>query len=150
MLAGRSAADPDVFNTVIAGRNNHDRRTTAPVVKKAPEDCGRFTVDVSSMLKSNGKPAQGEETVPLPPELGKYDVLGRDCHVTTRPARFNKLLEEKLKAAKIALVVMHAANKAFSNRDEYNLMIGHGLTRGERRRTPETRRRRQSRAGRQR
>jgi len=111
---------------IIDGQNNHDWRTTTPILKKALEDCGLFTVDVSSNLKPNDKPGNIEKTVPFPPDLGKYDVLLSNYNGASWPADFNTSLEAKLKEAKIALVIVHAANNAFNNWTEYNLMIGMG------------------------
>ena len=48
---------------MIDGQINHDWRTTTPIMKKALEDCGRFTVDVSSNLKPNDKPGTIEKTI---------------------------------------------------------------------------------------
>src|SRR5689334_7364722 len=60
---------------IIDGQNNHDWRETTPVVKKTLEDCGRFTVAVSSFLKSDKDKPGSVETVPFPPDLTKYDVV---------------------------------------------------------------------------
>jgi hypothetical protein len=62
---------------ILDGQNNHDWRSTTPVLKKALEDTGRFAVDVSTNLSPNDKrglPA-GWKSVPFPPDLGKYDVV---------------------------------------------------------------------------
>ncbi len=111
---------------LIDGQNNHDWRTTTPIMKKALEDSGRFTVDVSSNLKPNDKPGKIEKTVDFPPDLSKYDVLLSNYNGASWPAEFNKSLEEKLSAGKIGLVIVHAANNAFGGWNEYNLMIGMG------------------------
>src|SRR4051812_18300657 len=59
---------------LIDGQNNHKWRETSPILKKALEGSGRFTVDVSSNLKPGDKPGE-LPTVPFPPDLDKYDVL---------------------------------------------------------------------------
>src|SRR5215475_8242395 len=41
------AGDKKVRVVIIDGQNNHDWRSTTPVMKKALEDSGRFTVDVA-------------------------------------------------------------------------------------------------------
>ncbi len=130
LFTGVSASAQEAQNKIrvilIDGQNNHDWRTTTPIMKKALEDCGRFTVDVSSNLKPNDKPGSIEKTVPFPPDLGNYDVLVSNYNGASWPAEFNKSLEAKLKEGKIALVIVHAANNAFGNWNEYNLMIGMG------------------------
>lgn len=111
---------------LIDGQNNHNWRATTPVMKKALEDCGRFTVDVSSNLKDGDKPGEIEKTVPFPPDLSKYDVVVSNYNGANWPADFQKALEEKLKNGQIGLVIVHAANNAFGGWNEYNLMIGMG------------------------
>ena len=72
-----AAADdtPKVKVILIDGQNNHNWRATTPVLKKVLEDSGRFTVDVSSNLKTGDKPGKVDKTVPFPPDLSKYDVV---------------------------------------------------------------------------
>ena len=60
---------------LIDGQNNHDWRSTSPWLKQVLEESGRFTVDVSSNLKPGDRPGRIENTVPFPPDLGKYDVV---------------------------------------------------------------------------
>lgn len=121
------AADAAKIKVVlIDGQNNHNWRATSPWLKKVLEDSGRFTVDVSSNLKKDDKPGEIKDTVPFPPDLTKYDVVVSNYNGAAWPAEFNKSLEENLKSGKIGLVIVHAANNAFGNWDEYNLMIGMG------------------------
>ncbi len=110
---------------IIDGQNNHNWRATTPFMKKALEDTGRFTVDVSSNLKPNDKPGS-VPTVPFPPHLSRYDVVLSNYNGASWPADFNKQLDEALKRNKIGLVIVHAANNAFGGWKEYNQMIGMG------------------------
>lgn len=111
---------------LIDGQNNHNWRATTPQMKKSLEQTGRFTVDVSSNLKPGDKPGEIANTVPFPPDLGKYDVVLSNYNGAPWPAEFQKSLEESLKSGKIGLVIVHAANNAFGGWTEYNLMIGMG------------------------
>jgi hypothetical protein len=111
---------------LIDGQNNHDWRATSPLLKKELEDSGRFTVDVSSNLKTGDKPGKIADTVPFPPDLSKYDVLLSNYNGAPWPEKFQKELEEALDAGKINLVIVHAANNAFNGWSEYNKMIGMG------------------------
>ncbi|MFO0929394.1 MAG: ThuA domain-containing protein [Gemmataceae bacterium] len=70
--------------------------------------------------------ARAVDTVPFPPDLGKYDVLVTNYNGASWPKEFNAQLDERLKDGKIALVVVHAANNAFTGWKEYNEMIGMG------------------------
>jgi type 1 glutamine amidotransferase len=113
---------------LIDGQNNHDWRSTTPIMKKALEDTGRFTVDVSTNLNPNDKrglPA-GWKSVPFPPDLSKYDVVLSNYNGASWPREFNDALDERLKEGKIGLVIVHAANNSFGGWKEYNQMIGMG------------------------
>jgi type 1 glutamine amidotransferase len=111
---------------LIDGQNNHKWRETSPHLKKILEDCGRFTVDVTSNLKQGDQPGVIQNTVPFPPDLSKYDVVVSNYNGAPWPAEFQKSLEERLKTGQIGLVIIHAANNAFGGWNEYNLMIGMG------------------------
>jgi type 1 glutamine amidotransferase len=110
---------------IIDGQNNHNWRATTPVMKKALEDSGRFTVDVSSHMKEGDKPGE-VPTVPFPPDLSKYDVIVSNYNGQPWPEAFNKPFEAAVKDGKVGLVIVHAANNAFGKWNEYNLMIGMG------------------------
>ncbi len=83
---------------IIDGQNNHDWRSTTPIMKKALEDCGRFTVDVatSPQVPSLPKPAKpknetdAKAVAKYKEALAKYD------------AELPKL-QEKVKAAQAEL-----------------------------------------------
>jgi type 1 glutamine amidotransferase len=111
---------------VIDGQNNHNWRATTPVMKKALEDCGRFTVKVSTTPQPTARPTEGPDHVAFPPNLADFDVVLSNYNGATWPAEFQKNLEESLKAGKVALVIVHAANNSFSSWEEYNRMIGMG------------------------
>jgi type 1 glutamine amidotransferase len=126
-MAAIQAADGDKIKVlIIDGQNNHDWRSTTPVMKKALEDSGRFTVAVSSNLKPGDKPGRIEPTVPFPPDLSKYDVVLSNYNGAPWTAEFQKSLEEGLRSGMIGLVIVHAANNAFGGWKEYNQMIGMG------------------------
>ena len=113
---------------LIDGQNNHDWRSTTPVMKKALEDTGRFRVDVSTYLNPNDKrglPA-GWKSVPFPPDLSKYDVVLSNYNGASWPKEFNHALDVRLKEGKVGLVIVHAANNSFGGWKEYNQMIGMG------------------------
>ena len=54
---------------VIDGQNNHNWKATTPVIKKAMESSGRFTVDVAT------SPSRGKDMSTFNPEFSKYDVV---------------------------------------------------------------------------
>jgi len=115
---------------IIDGQNNHNWRATTPVLKKALDDSGRFTVEVTSYLKKDkdgkeDKPGQ-VTTVPFPPDLGKYDVAVSNYNGQPWPVEFQKAFDEQIKSGKLGLVVFHAANNSFTPWAEFNQMIGMG------------------------
>ncbi len=111
---------------LIDGQNNHDWRATTPHLKGVLENCGRFSVDVSTNLKPGDKPPDQKDTVPFPPDLDKYEVVLSNYNGAAWPKEFQAKLDEYLKNGKIALVIVHAANNSFEKWAEYNLMIGMG------------------------
>jgi type 1 glutamine amidotransferase len=126
--AGADEKKPDKIKVVlIDGQNNHDWRSTTPLMRKELEDSGRFTVDVSTApLNKNDKKPAPEGSIAFPPDLTKYDVLLSNYNGDPWPEEFRKALESTLKEGKIGLVIVHAANNSFGNWAEYNLMIGMG------------------------
>jgi hypothetical protein len=111
---------------VIDGQNNHDWRSTTPVLKQALEATGRFSVAVSSDLKPGDSPGRVANTVPFPPDLTQYDVILSNYNGAPWPAAFQVELTSRLAAGKIGLVVVHAADNAFEGWPEWNEMIGLG------------------------
>lgn len=111
---------------IIDGQNNHDWRSTTPLMKKVLEESGRFTVEVSSNLKSPSDKPGSVPTVPFPPDLDKYDVVLSNYNGAPWPKDFNDALDGNLKSGTIGLVIVHAANNAFGGWKEYNQMIGMG------------------------
>lgn len=137
---------------LIDGQNNHNWRATTPVLKKALEDSGRFTVDVATaperpkaptkpktdnadeLAKSKELQAKYQEeeatykrrwakfVVPFE----KYQVVVSNYNGDTWPKAMETSLDALLKEGKIGLVIVHAANNSFTGWKEYNLMIGMG------------------------
>src|SRR5689334_6496378 len=127
ILAPLNASDTanKIRVVIIDGQNNHNWRATTPVLKKALEDSGRFTVDVSTNLSPKDKSAASAKSS-FPPDLTKYDVVLSNYNGASWPKEFNDNLDESLKSGKIALVIVHAANNSFEGWKEYNRMIGMG------------------------
>src|SRR5262249_40180213 len=137
---------------IIDGENNHDWRSTTPLMKKILQDCGRFTVDVATTPQKPPLPpkpptasdsdlARSKEDLlkyadnyggyrklkdSFHPDLDKYDVVLSNYNGSPWPAKFEKALDERLHSGKIALVIVHAANNSFGGWKEYNQMIGMG------------------------
>ena len=74
-------------------------------MKKALEDSGKFTVEISTSTKRNQEkliPA-GWQSGPFPPDLTKFDVLLSNYNGAAWPAEMNNQLDELLKEGKIGL-----------------------------------------------
>jgi type 1 glutamine amidotransferase len=127
VIAPAPAAGGDKIKVlIIDGQNNHNWRATTPFMKRVLEESGRFSVAVSSNLKPGDKPGEIKEAVPFPPDLSQYDVVLSNYNGAAWPADFQKSFDEWLKSGKGGLVIVHAANNAFGNWKDYNLMIGMG------------------------
>jgi type 1 glutamine amidotransferase len=137
---------------IIDGQNNHDWRSTTPFMKKELESCGLFTVGVATTPQKPTPPPEpkGNSADDLAkykadlskyadayaafrlnppkfePDFSKYDVVLSNYNGPPWPKEVEKALESYLKAGKIGLVIVHAANNSFGNWKEYNLMIGMG------------------------
>jgi type 1 glutamine amidotransferase len=111
---------------IIDGQNNHDWRATTPLVKQLLEASGRFTVAVSSNLRTGDKPGTVENTVPFPPDLSGYAVVVSNYNGAAWPEALQKALADRLRDGRLGLVVFHAANNSFKDWPEFNRMIGMG------------------------
>lgn len=122
VLAAPASADPtpapaEKLNALIlTGINNHDWKVTTPHLKKALEDSGYFTVDVSD---DPDAPILSE-----PAALGKYAVLILNFNRGPRwtPDREKNFLEY-VRGGR-GLVVVHAADNAFPGWEEYDELVG--------------------------
>src|SRR5262249_13742845 len=117
---------PKVRVILIDGQNNHNWRATTPLLRKQLEMTGTFTVAVSSHTKTKDEKPAWPHPLPVPPDLSKSDVRPSNYKGARWPKELQKDLSDRLEAGKIGLVIVHAANNAFSGWREYNLMIGLG------------------------
>lgn len=118
-LAAQDAAPPKLKALIIDGQNNHGWQQTTPILRATLENSGRFAVEVAT------SPGRKEELAPFVPEFAKYDVVisnynGQLWSKATRAA-FSKYVR-----GGGGFVSVHAADNAFPNWRDYNLMIGVG------------------------
>jgi type 1 glutamine amidotransferase len=110
-------AEPKLKAVIVDGVNNHDWSAGTAAIKKILEGAGRFTVDVSSYPKL--------------PEFARYNVVidnfngGHTAEGLRWPVEAERELETYVRGGG-GLVIFHAANNAFLNWPEFNLMIGLG------------------------
>ena len=121
--AGTTALAQEKLKAVIIdGQNNHNWRSTTPVLKHALESSGRFTVDVST---SPPNKAPDEQWDAWRPDFSEYDVVVSNYNGELWPKPVRDGLVHYVRNGG-GFVVVHAANNAFGNWPEYNKMIGLG------------------------
>ena len=102
-----------------SGGPYHKWKTTTPVLKKELEETGLFQVDVVTA------PPSGSDFSGFRPEFGKYQVVVSNYDAAEWPADLKSGFEQYMKNGG-GLVVVHAADNAFSTWPAYNQMIGIG------------------------
>ena len=124
ILAGALTAEENARLKVliIDGQNNHKWKTTTPVMRKALESCGRFSVDVSTT------PPKGAEAGAWDgwrPDFKAYDAVLSNYNGELWPEPVRVQFENYVREGG-AFVVVHAADNSFPQWEEYNRMIGIG------------------------
>lgn len=121
LVHGSFASAADKLSVLIVdGRNNHDWKSTTPVLTKWLEGSGLFTVAVATA------PPRGEDVSPFAPDFAKYDAVLINYND-------KELWSDKTCQALVdyvrgggGLVIVHAGNNAFPDWPEFNDMIGLG------------------------
>jgi uncharacterized protein len=127
-LSATHAGEKKIRVVIIDGWNNHKWPLTTPIMKKALEDSGKFTVEISTSPKRNQEkdiPADWKSG-PFPPDLSKFDVVLSNYNGPDWPMELQKSLDANLKAGKIGLSIVHAANNSFGGWNEFRQMVGMG------------------------
>src|SRR4051812_41007359 len=104
---------------IIDGQNNHDWKTTTPLLQKSLESSGRFKVDVATA------PPAGENNSEFRPKFADYDVVVSNYNGTRWPTSTEKEFVAYI-AGGGGFVTVHAANNSFPDWPEYNRIIGVG------------------------
>lgn len=130
-VAGVFADEPaKVRVLLIDGQNNHNWKATTPVMKKYFDDASRFETTIATSPAKPGKDGNMDEYKKLmaafKPDLSKFDVVVSNYNGDSWSKEFNDDLDAKLKAGKVGLVIVHAADNAFGGWKEWNQMIGLG------------------------
>jgi uncharacterized protein len=126
-----SSAEKKLKLLIIDGQNNHNWRSTTPVLTRFLKASGRFTVDVATSpprVRKATKEKKAEieaQWDKFRPEFSKYDVILSNYNGELWPKPVQKALEKYVSAGG-GLVVVHAANNAFPQWAEWNKMIGLG------------------------
>jgi type 1 glutamine amidotransferase len=104
---------------IVDGQNNHDWKTTTPLLRRALESSGRFTVDVAT------SPPAGHDMSNFRPRFADYDVVVGNYNGDRWPKETDADFE-KYVAGGGGFVAVHAADNAFADWPAYNRMCGLG------------------------
>ena len=121
-VCGLIAQDATLPVLIIDGQNNHQWKSTTPVLKDALEKSGRFKVEVST---APGDKATPEEWAKWRPDFSKYKAVVSNYNGQMWPMAVKMAFDEYVKGGG-GFVCIHAANNSFSDWPEYNKMIGLG------------------------
>lgn len=113
------AAEPQLKALVVDGQNNHGVwPTTTKMMQQYLEETKLFTVDVATTAK------EGTDAS-FKPDFARYDVVISNYNGADWPKETQEAFA-KYVADGGGFVVVHAANNAFGNWQEYNEIIGLG------------------------
>ena len=104
---------------IVDGQNNHDWKSTTPVLKALLEETGLFAVDVATT------PSKGKPMGSFKPKFDRYDVIVSNYTGDSWPQATQDALVDYM-ANGGGLVIYHAADNAFPKWKEWNEMIGVG------------------------
>lgn len=112
-----SAAPPKIQTLIITGQNGHDWRGTTPLLRKALEDSGRFSVRVTEEFRGAG-----------PETLAPYDLVVLNYYELRKPElrwgdRADSALLDFARSGK-GIVVYHFSVAAFDGWNEYEKLCG--------------------------
>jgi type 1 glutamine amidotransferase len=114
------AADrPKLKALIIDGQNNHNWKSTTPLLKKYLDETGLFDVEVVT------SPPERQDLSKFRPQFAAHQVVVSNYNGATWPAETRNDLSEFVRGGG-GFVVVHAADNAFADWPEYNEMIGLG------------------------
>jgi type 1 glutamine amidotransferase len=113
------AAEKKLRALIVDGQNNHDWRTTTPLLREGLESSGRFVVEVAT------SPPEGEDMSEFRPNFADYDVIVSNYNGAPWPTDTQRDFEAYVSGGG-GFVTVHAANNAFPEWPAYNRMIGLG------------------------
>jgi len=119
LLWAVSASAAPLKALLIDGQNNHNWKATSPILKSILEQTALFEVTVAT------SPGNGQDMSEFKPRFSGYKVIvsnynGQPWSTETQDALVSFVREGG------GLVIVHAANNAFSKWKDYNEMIGLG------------------------
>jgi type 1 glutamine amidotransferase len=116
--AGTVSAAP-IPARIIDGQNNHDWKSTTPVMKHILEETRLFEVQVATA------PGNGRDMSQFKPDFSGYKVIVSNYNGDEWPKETKEALVSFVRGGG-GFVVVHAADNSFPKWPEYNEMIGLG------------------------
>lgn len=113
------AAEAPYSALIVTGQNNHTWETSSPILEQILENSGLFAADIAT------SPAKGEDMSGFAPQFSDYDVVVLDYTGDSWPETTKTAFVEYVSNGG-GVVVYHAADNAFADWKEYNLITGLG------------------------
>jgi type 1 glutamine amidotransferase len=107
---------------IVDGQNNHNWKATTPILKQFLTASDRFDVTVVTSPPNKADAAEWEK---FNPDFTKFQVVLSNYNGELWPEGVRKNFEQYVSNGG-GVVIVHAANNAFPQWDEFNRMIGLG------------------------
>jgi type 1 glutamine amidotransferase len=126
LFAQKQAKKP-IRVLIVDGFSNHDWKQTTKIVKQILDGSGLFIINVSTAPES---PADSVGWASWEPDFKNYDVVIQNTNNIQNPKihwpqKIQHELEDYVQSGG-GLYILHSANNAFPDWEEYNKMIGLG------------------------
>ena len=122
MTLGSANADNRLKVLIVDGQNNHDWKSSTPVLKTILEECGRFDVTVATAPHHGSTPDAWNHWGPA---FTDFNVVLSNYNGDEWPADVKSAFLDYVRNGG-GFVSYHAADNSFPSWKEYNEMIGVG------------------------
>ena len=119
LLAAGNSHGAELKALIVTGQSNqyHDWKISSPVLKQSLEETGLFKVETAIIPADSNKPFE--------PNFAAYNVVVLDYEGRDWPEKTRQAFVDYVKGGG-GVVVYHAADNAFAQWKEYNVIIGLG------------------------
>ena len=104
---------------IITGQNNHDWKTSSPILKQILDETGLFSSEIMITPEKDG------DMNTFDPDFSKYKLVVLDYNGDSWSEKTNSAFLDFVKNGG-GVIIYHAANNSFPGWQEYNEMIGLG------------------------
>ncbi len=110
---------PTMKALIVTGQNNHDWKTSTPILKQILEDTGLFEADVAT------SPPSGSNMDDFSPDFSSYQLVVLNYNGDNWSGAVQKAFVEYVQSGG-GVVVYHSADNSFTQWKEYNEITGLG------------------------